>query len=250
MRSEFNVYINNSIEKVFLYDFFSPSKNMTSIIHRHKYAEIHIIKGGSITFRAENSIKTLNSNQAFAIPATTYHCYLNSEATVQSFAFQTTANVSKFSTVTLSEAIMSELYEAAALSKQSNTCGKLSSLISYIGADFFTENAVKFQEIKDPAVIIYEIISKNYNKDLKISDIAKELFLSEKQTERIIKKQLGDNFKSSLCKHRIKIADFLEKNTSMNLNEIAEYVGYSTYSGFWKARQVQDKSDLSKDGSN
>lgn len=37
---------------------------------------------------------------------------------------------------------------------------------------------------------------------------------------------------------RMTVAEYLQKNTDMNMKEIAEYVGYSTYSGFLNARKT------------
>lgn len=41
-----------------------------------------------------------------------------------------------------------------------------------------------------------------------------------------------------MMSYRIKVADFLEKNTGMNQSEISNYVGYSDYSGYWKAKKL------------
>ncbi len=93
------------------------------------------------------------------------------------------------------------------------------------------------KEITDPAVLIYEFFSMRYNRNIKLSDLAAFLNYSEKHTERLLKKHTGMTFKNKLIEYRMKTAGFLRKSTAMTMTEIAGYVGYSNYSGFWKARK-------------
>lgn len=76
-----------------------------------------------------------------------------------------------------------------------------------------------------------------------LSDLAARLYLSEKQTERLVLKHTGQTFKQKLSDTRVAMANVLIRETEMPLHKVAEYVGYSSYSGFWKALQkTQTKS--------
>ena len=46
------------------------------------------------------------------------------------------------------------------------------------------------------------------------------------------------SFKQNLLKKRMEIADFLKMYTEMTDLEISKYVGYETYSGYYKARKA------------
>ena len=106
---------------------------------------------------------------------------------------------------------------------------------------------LSISENTDYAYLIFEYLSVHYNQDITVSSIAKELNFSTKQVQRIIKGETGNTFLSELTAHRMMIADYLMKSTEMSLKEIAEHIGYKSYSGFWKAWQ---KYSYKKDNKN
>ena len=71
--------------------------------------------------------------------------------------------------------------------------------------------------------------------DATLSDLAKALCLSEKQTERVVLKHTGKNFRRNITKKRIEVAKALLEKNELSKKEIAEYVGYNSYGGFFKA---------------
>ena len=99
----------------------------------------------------------------------------------------------------------------------------------------FTEEPVAVDKIEDYAFIIEEFLKVNYARDVKLSDLAAELNLSETHTERLVKKYTGNTFRQELAEIRIKMAQMLLSSTDMTMAEISEYVGYNSYSGFYKA---------------
>ena len=99
----------------------------------------------------------------------------------------------------------------------------------------FDTNKISAEKIVDYSFIIEEYLKINYARDIKLSDLASELNLSEKHTERLIKKYTGNTFKQELASIRIKTAQMLLASTDMTMTEISEYVGYNSYSGFYKA---------------
>ena len=70
---------------------------------------------------------------------------------------------------------------------------------------------------------------------IRIEDLAKELHLSTRQTERLVFANTGNTFGNELTLTRIAIAKHLIKTTDMKLSDVAEYVGYKSYAGFYKA---------------
>ena len=72
-------------------------------------------------------------------------------------------------------------------------------------------------------------------KDVTVEDLAEEIGYSKSQTARIVEKITGKTFNRFLLCWRMEIARILIINTEQCLLDIAEAVGYQTYSGFFKA---------------
>lgn len=236
MSYEFNAFINGKVTKIFFNMPLMSEDNMTKIIHNHKYTEFHIVYGGSLKAFIENSEYIISSGSVYAVPAGLYHCYIEAEPNTLVAAFQTDAGLTDFEERSISNAVIKEFIGLLENNAFSNDCSALSGLFSFVAASFFTP--VKPEETKDYATVIYEFISKNYNQRVQLSELAKKIYLSNKQTERWVKKYTGYTFKKAVMNYRIKVADFLEKNTDMSQTEISEYVGYSDYSGYWKAKKA------------
>ena len=90
-------------------------------------------------------------------------------------------------------------------------------------------------EVTDEGMLIEVFFSTSYNKDVQLSDLAAILHLSERQTERKLIEHTGHTFREELAATRISVAKYLQSTSSMSLSEIATYVGYHSYAGFWKA---------------
>ena len=113
---------------------------------------------------------------------------------------------------------------------------KLKALLSYICSDFLV---VETEKVKNPItnreLIIEEFFAKKYNSNATLDDLARELMLSHKQTEREVKKFTGNTFVGEMSKRRIKAAIMLSQTTNLSLTEISKLVGYTSYCGFYKA---------------
>lgn len=235
MSYEFNSYINERVARVFVDNLLMDEKNMTTIIHNHKYAEFHIVYGGKAKIFINDNEYVFSSGSVYSIPAGTYHCYIKAEPQTQIIAFQTDIALNAFDRHSISETVIKEIINILKKEKFHSECSDISSLISFAVSGFFQPAEIK--KSSDYAIVIYEFISKNYNQNINISELAKKLYLSDKQTERLVKKHMGLTFKKAMVNYRMKIASFLEKNTDMSKAEISRYVGYSDYSGYWKAKK-------------
>lgn len=235
MSYELNVYVNDYVRRVFIQKPLMDCKSMTGIIHSHKYAEIHIIFGGEAEILVGTEKHNYSSGSVYVIPGDVYHCYLKSETDTKIVAFQTDIKFGGFVKRLIPESIVSELIRIITEEKNylSNSC--FSALLSYVCSVFFFP--FPMNQTDDPAAVIYEFISNNYNRNVKISELADNLHLSEKQTERLVKKHTGFTFKTAVVNYRMMVAKFLEENSNMSEAEIACYIGYMNYSGYWKAKQ-------------
>jgi transcriptional regulator GlxA family with amidase domain len=94
-----------------------------------------------------------------------------------------------------------------------------------------------------------------YGEDLTIDDLASQLYLSTKQTNRIIKQYYGTSFKQKLLTTRIQVAMDLLRTSELSIEFISERVGYTSIYAFCKLfkqrsgltpaeyRAVQSKKD-------
>ena len=74
-----------------------------------------------------------------------------------------------------------------------------------------------------------------YDRNISIEDIAKLLFLSTRQANRIIQNYYGCTWRELVIQKRMMVAADLLQNTEMTVEEISEYVGYESVRGFYSA---------------
>ena len=89
MKSEFIIVKTNTQEyKVFFQDGFYSLTNPIKRLHKHNYAEVHVIANGNAVFYVGDSLYTLTSGSMMIIPRGVFHyCYSKDENTFHT-AFQ------------------------------------------------------------------------------------------------------------------------------------------------------------------
>ncbi len=88
--------------------------------------------------------------------------------------------------------------------------------------------------VRSEAELATKFIRSNYTGDVRLSDLAAYMNLSERQTERMLKSTFGTSFLGLLNTHRIRVATELLCRSNMPLEHIAYEVGFRSYSGFYK----------------
>ncbi len=73
------------------------------------------------------------------------------------------------------------------------------------------------------------------NQELSVHLAAKLLFVSERQLERITKKEYGKPFRRALCDRRLEAAEQMLLETDWSLSRVAETVGFSSKAAFCRA---------------
>ncbi|KKK38833.1 AraC family transcriptional regulator [Mesobacillus campisalis] len=77
--------------------------------------------------------------------------------------------------------------------------------------------------------IIYEIetyLQNNFDRDVKLQEIADQFYISREYISRKFKQEFGENISDYIVKYRIKKAKSLLKNSQLKVFEIANMVGY------------------------
>lgn len=231
--NEIKIKLNNSEKVVWI----SNKLNVwskTTFLHNHSGAEIHVI-GSDNKYVIEGKIYEVSKGDIIAIPAGIYHMPLECKPDGKSCAFQIDMPLESFSFKHFPPEFVDMIFSSLGEGVESGNYLKFSIYISLVCADFFEVEPLLPCITNDYSMIIHEFFSKNYGADIKLSDLAVSLHLSEKQAERLVKKCTGMTFKAALSEKRIEMANYLRKTTDLSLGEIAEKVGYRSYSGFWKA---------------
>ncbi len=83
--------------------------------------------------------------------------------------------------------------------------------------------------------IIENFIASNYNAFNGIAELAKQLCVCERQARNIVQEIMGANFKKLIIHQRMEIANLLIEKRENQLEEIAYFVGYRSYNGFYLA---------------
>jgi len=79
------------------------------------------------------------------------------------------------------------------------------------------------------------MIFSYYDRNITLEDVAKVLYLSPRQINRIIQNHYGMKWRELLVQHRMKVALWCVANTDKPIEELAEYVGYHSVRGFYYA---------------
>ena len=159
---------------------------------------------------------------------------------MQYIAFQTDFEAKSLAVYPLAEGVADELKRESAAAEKS---GNYSRICAYLAlfCSYYSEEKTAAAKIGDYSYLIREFFTENYAKELTLSQLAGELRTSVRQAERLVRRYTGRSFCDELLYTRMAMADALMKDTDMSLREIAECVGYGSYSGFWKAKKRYDE---------
>ena len=111
----------------------------------------------------------------------------------------------------------------------------IANYLTFIFRDVF-KSQTELRLVTNREFLITEFFANHYHEDISLNDIASALNVSEKQAGRLVEKYMGESFSRVLSKCRVRAAkNFLAVDAKLSLSEVAELVGYRSYSGFWKA---------------
>lgn len=112
-------------------------------------------------------------------------------------------------------------------------------IFEYIDKDLANNKAVTYSVpsyLANRKYTVERYLRKAFEGNATLSGLSKELFLSEKQTTRFLKKEFGKSFSGLLAEYRILNAKVLLLNDkNLSIAEIAERVGFQSQVGFINA---------------
>lgn len=229
---QLNVTVGGEAKKAFLQHGFYKSTEQ-QILHMHSYAEVHVFLGKA-RIMIDSEEKLLSGATLVVVPKGVYHSFYMSGSARHS-AFQIDLDL-EVSAVKISEDLAREFFTELTKCLETESHSKISAFISFLCSYFYKNDKVeRAKKITDYAFLINDFFSLRYTDDVKVSDLADELCVSEKQAHRLVVRYMGRTFGQELTSRRMKAAEHLMRDGKISLTDIAESVGFQTYSGFWKA---------------
>ena len=251
----------------------SEPNKIIDIPHKHYFFEIHYLYSGSETvkFNQLNKEVCLHENEFLIIPPNTYHTvitHVNHERFCFDFSYTHFNNTVHTETQdyleldnlcqNIKEPILAKSEYFASVMKHFRSITKQSDIIlnsTYKGLLILNSTLhlltlspgskvptpSKFKSINldytaiERKRIIETYIADHISENEGLNGLAKQLFLSERQTHALIKQYFGKSYKSIIINQQMELADILLRDTELSLTEIAHRLGYNSYSGFYNA---------------
>ena len=227
--------------------FFKDTRNVP-FMHKHNGAEIQLFLGGTAKIKVDRTVYEVKSGSGILIPQDTYHEQLSLPTGVIRVTFQTNLAVKETLIRELPSGIFDHLLNEIDYIERTKDFSRVSAYLSIITASFVPPMPFEAKPCNDYPYVIREFFTRSYHRDVHLYDLAELLSLSPTHAARLVEKHTGRGFSEELTRQRILVAEQHIKEGVMTLAEIAEKVGFHTYSGFWKAyKRYSSTRDNSQD---
>lgn len=234
---ELEIPIGQERRKAFLQDGFFEQTVSVGHFHSHRYAEVHLIAGGRACFEVGDRTWEPEGGSVLLVPRGVLHRCLHQEEGARHTAFQIDCEGSEVCLRHLprgmAEAFLEEIDHLAGREDYAS----VGAYMAWICARLATVAPYRVRSVTDYGFLIHEFFSLHYKESIRLGDLARELHLSERQTERLVLSHTKNTFRGELARVRLTIAEELTKHSPLSMTEIARAVGYESYAGFWKARK-------------
>lgn len=206
----------------------------SQVVHRHCCTEIHMVAAGTMGYQVGEKYYTLHAGEVLLIPAMTFHANYVVEGEMQVLVVRTDRTFEQQMRYSVLPGIVEGLCMELQKAEQNGNCARVREYLALILSAAACDSGT-LRPVRDKKLIIEEFFANNYNKEVTLADLAVELDLSNVQTERQIAKYLGTTFRKAIAEKRIEAAKHILATEGICLAQVAERVGYRSYSGFWKA---------------
>jgi len=218
--------------RAFLQDGFFDHAPPSASLHRHDFGEIHLITDGGMDFEVAAGVLHLVAGEALFVPAGVYHRRISCDAALRHLAFQWEGALTG-ERCRIPAQLVREYFATA---EQKSDSAALRAMLLYLISRFDQGQSVPLTPTPDRGFIIREFFDNHYHRNVTLEELAGLLSLSPKQTARIVEQYTGHTFRKEITAKRIEAASLLMQS-GMSAREAALRVGYTSYSGFWKARR-------------
>lgn len=233
-----------------------PEETVSQQPHKHFYIEFHSVFSGEEIVTLPDSKQTLRLRPGVVLllPRGVYHGATSNRKPVERLCFNLSIeNIAEEDSelVRINRSITSPvLMEDAQIYDYLQQCRQLMKLptssLSHTRQGMLLLNVVLSvldtlspelddrheEKFKRQKWIIEEYIERHFADDCGIEGLAEELYLSTRQTRKLVQKFLGEDYKSVVIRRRMELAEIYLRDGEKSLEEIAWLVGYRSYSGF------------------
>lgn len=236
----------------------APKEVVDQRPHKHYFMEFHCVFEGEETliFPVEDRQIQLLPGQIIIIPQGVYHGATTHHDTVERMCFNFSADSeeNKKSPMmelyqTIREPVVFEDPEINAFLQQCrrqwkrenglfavqqqglrllNVVLQLLDQVAGTQAPHISENAHALRQ----KWIIEDHLEQHFTDNMGLEGLAKELYLSQRQTRKLVRQFMGADYKSLIIRRRMELAEIYLRDPAKTLEEIAWQVGYRSYSGF------------------
>ena len=259
MQLEFNVTLDNTNCHIRAYkNHIVHSEMLYEHPHKHYSMEFHCIFGGEevINLSKINKHIHLCEGDILLLPLGVYHGVYTDNTSVDRICFNFSAECGKTKNspfvrmyqsidramVFEDEEIRQLLRQCRQLQKSGNglfTEAQQGLLLLSVVLRLFariSENGILRLPEEDHELrqrwIIEDHIEQHFTDSVGLEGLAKSLFLSQRQTRKLVQKFLGEDYKTVIVRRRMELAEIFLADPEKSLEEIAWQVGYRSYSGF------------------
>ncbi len=214
-----------------------PVKLSITPPHNHRQGELHVLLSGSADYTIDNNNCALKAGDYIYIPPKVYHSSKPLDPDTTFVTFSLRGGPKQVSYCKLPKALLEGMFSACTESKAVDSLQPLMPYFHILLGELLWPGGPVIRENQDYEGMILRYLDTHYNRDTTLASLAQYVGISPKQVQRIVQKETGRTFLEELTARRMRAARYLEENTTMSAAEIAHYVGYNSYSGYWKARK-------------
>lgn len=244
MIHELEIQIGTLKTKAFLQHGFYQSSPSVNPFHYHNYTEVHLISGGLARFEVGKQILEVSDGTMLVIPRTVFHRCIFAQESTRHTAFQLDREVSAVASYSLPQGMSTDFFAETQTVQSTEDYSRIVAYIAVFCSYLKSSSPIRVKSVSDYGFLIREFFSLHYKENVHLCDLARELHLSERQAERLVLIHTGNTFREELTLTRLTIAERLTQGASLSQNEIAEYVGYKSYAGFWKAKKKHEQEKV------
>lgn len=253
----FSTTVDNTLCHIRSYNsHIDPAETVSQRPHKHFYMEFHCVFAGeeSVTLPDTKQSILLQPGAVLLIPRGVYHGATTNEKAVERLCFnfsieegtQNNGELAQIYRRIAQPAIIQDenvnaflqqcrqlrIDEPSSLSHPRQGILLLSAILAIF--DNLSQNLPNNHEENhnQRRWVIEEYIEHHFTDDNGLEGLAEELFLSTRQTRKLVQKFLGEDFKSIIVRRRMELAEIYLQDREKSLEEIAWLVGYRSYSGF------------------
>jgi len=255
---------NTDLLILFGQDFHFRAADWRSPPHYHLFCECHFLKGGTYRVKTESGSELLSGASVLVFPSRLRHNIDLLLTPVQKISFYVVISENQESACDTFSAYR-KIFQSdrlfvwqrpgavweqilAEVRRPGNALGemKLKHLFSLALLELIEQSGEPAPVQRPPLRYREEVLLKmegflveSFSPEATLEDLAEHLCLSPRQTNRLLRQVMGCTFQEIKNQKRLESAKLLIREGKLSMSEIAQRLGYGSYTGFHKMFRMQ-----------